>query len=108
MDHAPCGLVGLETAFGVVVSELVRPKYLTWPQVAERMSAAPAKIVGLSTKGAIKEGLDADLVIVDPDKEWVVKREDFISKAVNSPFVGRKLIGAVEYTISHGNLVYSA
>jgi dihydroorotase len=108
LDHAPCGMVGLETAVGLVVTELVIPKVLSWPKVAERMSAAPARIMGLGRKGAIKEGLDGDITIIDPKVKWVVSLSDFISKSNNSPFIGRELTGRVETTICRGEIVYQA
>ena len=106
LDHAPCGMVGLETALGLVVTELVLPKILSWPQVAERMAAMPAKIMGLTTKGIIAEGLDGDLTIIDPSARWTVRAEDFVSKSQNSPFIGRELTGRVSATICGGRVVY--
>lgn len=105
-DQAPFGMIGLETALGLVVSELVEKKVLTWPQLVNKMSTMPAKISGLLSKGEIKEGKDADLTIVDPQKEWVVKKEEFASKSKNSPFVGRTLKGCVETTICGGRITY--
>ncbi|MFA5088544.1 MAG: dihydroorotase [Candidatus Omnitrophota bacterium] len=105
-DQAPFGIIGLETALGLAVTELVRPKILTWPQLVQKMSTAPAQIVGLENKGEIREGRDADITIIDPDKEWVVRKEDFVSKSKNSPFVGRKLAGEVEMTICNGKIAY--
>lgn len=107
-DHAPFGMIGLETALGLVVTELIDPGILTWPQVILRMSTRPAEILGLANKGNIAEGLDADLVIIDPEKEWVVDAKDFLSKSRNSPFIGRKLKGQVEVTICSGKVVYSS
>lgn len=107
-DHAPFGMIGLETSVGLTVTELVSPGVLSWPQMAERMSAAPARIIGLTGKGEIKEGKDADITIIDPDKEWEVRKEDFVSKSKNSPFVGRKLNGCVAVTICQGKVVYQA
>jgi len=72
------------------------------------MSSAPARIVGMANKGAIKSGYDADITIIDPDKEWTVTKEGFVSKSKNSPFIGRKLQGQVEYTICGGKVVYKA
>jgi dihydroorotase len=106
MDHAPCGMIGLETAVGLVVTELVQPKVLSWPKVAEKMSAMPAKIMGLAKKGIIKEGFDGDLTIIDPKEKWTVRDKDFVSKSHNSPFIGRELTGRVKATICGGNLVY--
>lgn len=107
-DAAPPGLIGLETAFGLVMKELVIPGVLTLEQVVDKMSASPAKIVGLAEKGVLAEGKDADIVIVDLDKEWTVRREDFVSKSRNSPFVGWKLKGRVVKTICGGKVVHSA
>jgi dihydroorotase len=72
------------------------------------MSFAPARIVGLANKGMIKPGFDADITIIDPDKEWTVTQEGFVSKSKNSPFIGRNLKGRVEYTICGGKVVYRA
>ncbi len=108
LDHAPCGMVGLETAVGLTVTELVETKVLSWPQVAEKMSAMPAKIMGLKTKGAITEGSDGDITIIDPNVQWTVSEKDFVSKSTNSPFIGRKLKGRVETTICGGKVVYEA
>lgn len=106
MDHAPCGMIGLETAVGLVVTELVQPKVLSWPKVAEKMAAMPAKIMGLAKKGIIKEGFDGDLTIIDPKAKWTVQEHDFVSKSHNSPFIGRELTGRVKTTICGGNMVY--
>jgi dihydroorotase len=103
---APFGMIGLETAVGLVITELVGAKILSPVQMADRMSAAPAKIVGLNNKGVIAEGKDADIVIVDPEREWDVKAEEFVSKSRNSPFIGRKLKGSVEFTICGGKVSY--
>jgi dihydroorotase len=106
LDHAPCGMTGLETAVGLAVTELVEPKVLSWPQIAEKMAAAPARIMGLAKKGSIAEGMDGDITIIDPKAEWVVREEDFVSKSVNSPFIGRKMKGRVKTTICSGRVVY--
>lgn len=106
LDHAPCGMVGLETAVGLTITELVKPGILSWPQTAERMSAMPAKIMGLEKKGAVKEGFDGDITIIDPGAEWVVREEDFVSKSANSPFIGRKLTGRVAATVCGGKIAF--
>ncbi len=105
-DHAPYGMIGLETAVGLTITELVEKKVLSWTQMADRMSAAPARIVGLASKGIIKEGADADITIIDPEKVWEVRKEDIVSKSKNSPFIGRKLKGAVAATIYGGRVTY--
>lgn len=106
-DHAPFGMIGLETAVGLTVSELVEPKVISWPQLVEKMSSAPARIVGLKNKGEIKEGFDADITIIDSRKEWVFRKEDIASKSKNSPFLGRKMRGLVVTTICGGKVSYS-
>jgi dihydroorotase len=108
LDHAPCGMVGLETAVGLTVTELVGPNILSWPQMAEKMSAMPARIMGLTGKGAITEGFDGDITIIDPDVQWTVTEQDFVSKSTNSPFIGHNLKGRVNATICGGKVVFEA
>jgi len=108
LDQAPFGLVGLETSLGLSVKELIKTKVLTWPQLVDRMSTAPAKIAGIKNKGEIKVGFDADITIVDPDKEWEVKKEEIVSKSKNTPFIGWKLVGQVAWTIYGGKISYEA
>jgi len=105
-DTAPFGMIGLETSVGLTMTELVHKKVLTLEQMADRMSAAPARIAGLENKGKIVEGFDADITIIDPAKAWEARVEDFWSKSTNSPFVGRKLKGRVEVTICGGKITY--
>ena len=106
-DGAPFGLIGLETSLGLTITELVKPGIIDLGTMVDRMSFTPARIVGLVNKGVIKPGFDADITIIDPDKEWTVTQEGFISKSKNSPFIGRKLKGRVEYTICGGKVVYN-
>ena len=107
-DTAPFGLIGLETSLGLTMTELVDPGTIDLCKMVDRMSSAPACIVGLANKGTIKLGADADITIIDPDKEWTVTTDGFVSKSKNSPFIGRKLKGRVEYTICGGKVVYKA
>jgi len=105
-DGAPFGLIGLETSLSLTITELVHPRIIDMCKMVDRMSFAPARIVGLVNKGVIKQGFDADITIIDPDHEWTVTQEGFVSKSKNSPFIGRKLKGHVEYTICGGKTVY--
>jgi dihydroorotase len=107
-DGAPFGLIGLETSLGLTITELVKPGIIDLSKMVDRMSTTPARIVGLANKGVIKAGFDADITIIDPDKEWTITREGFVSKSKNSPFIGRNLKGQVEHTICSGKLVYKA
>lgn len=107
-DYAPFGIIGLETSLGVAVAELIVGQDISWPQLIEKMSFKPARILGLARKGEIREGYDADIAIIDPDKEWIVRKKDFISKSKNSPFIGRKLKSFVETTICGGKITYQS
>ncbi len=106
-DHAPFGMIGLETSVGLTISELIKPKVISWTQMVQRMSTNQAKIVGLETKGIIAEGMDGDITIIDPDREWVFKKEEIASKSKNSPFIGRKMTGQVAATILAGAVTYT-
>jgi len=90
------------------MTELVHKKVLTLPQMVAKMSAVPAKIVGLEHKGVLAEGYDADITLVDPDQEWVFEENAIASKSKNSPFIGWSLKGRVEATIFGGKIVYQA
>ena len=79
----------------------------SWSDLAKRMCSNPSRILRIN-KGSLGVGCDADVIVVSPEKEWVVKKEDFMSKSKNSAFLGRKLKGAVEYTIHKGEVVYKA
>jgi dihydroorotase len=106
-DYAPFGLIGLETAVGLVSTELVGKKILTWPQAIHRLSTAPAKILGI-TGGALEEGAPADITVIDPSLEWVVDPDRFKSLSRNTPFAGRKLKGRAVMTIVDGDIAYSS
>lgn len=122
---APSGIIGLETALALGITNLVIPGHLSMMELLEKLTVNPAKCFGLYEKtvgnqvlaagdksacqilaaGDIHEGGAADLVIFNPDEKWEVK--DFVSKASNSPFIGQTLTGAVRYTICGGKIVYS-
>ena len=105
-DFAPSGMIGLETSVGLVMTELVDKGVLSFSQMAGKMSTTPAKIIGLESKGVVQEGHDADITIIDPDKEWILNKEDIVSKSKNTPFIGRKFKGAVSMTVCGGKVVY--
>ena len=102
---APFGIVGLETAAALTYTHLVKPGLLTVMQMAEKMSYHPAKILGLN-KGVVEEGAPADLVIFDPDREWVIDPEEFFSKGKNTPFAGKTVYGKVTATIVDGEIAF--
>ena len=75
-------------------------------QMAEKTSYNPSKILGLCEKGAIAEGKIADIVVFDPNIEYVIDKNTFLSKGKNTPFHGRKVKGDVRYTLVDGTVVY--
>ena len=86
-DYAEPGISGLETAVGLVIDKLVRPGLMSWTRMAEAMSLAPARILGVPG-GSLAEGAIADVTIVDPDREFSVDPRAFMSKGKNTPFQG--------------------
>lgn len=103
ITEAPSGIIGLETALALGITELVKPGYLTLMQLMEKMSQNPAKLYDFAYPGIVP-GAPADLVIFDERELWTV--DQFASKAVNSPFRGRTVQGKVHYTICGGRIVY--
>jgi dihydroorotase len=104
-DDAPNGIIGLETALGLAISELVETGLLDLPTLIRRMSATPARIFNLPG-GTLARGATADVVVLDPAAEWVVEPAAFFSKSRNTPFTGRRLRGRAEVTIVRGQVVY--
>ena len=91
-DQAPPGMIGLETAIGLVITFLVKKGHLSLEDMIERMAIAPRRILNLNIP-EIKIGEAANFSIVDPDIEWTVDKTKFKSRSSNSPFVGWKLFG---------------
>ncbi len=104
ITKAPSGIIGLETALGLGITELVKKGYLSMEALLRLMTTGPASVYNLDA-GYIAEGGPADITLIDPEKEWVVE-DDFASKAHNTPFIGRKLTGKVCCTIASGKIVY--
>jgi dihydroorotase len=104
-DDAPNGILGLETALGLAIRELVKPKVLTLPEMIYRMSTRPAQVFGL-TGGTLAVGAPADVVVFDPEARWKVDAGHFCSKSRNTPFGGEELIGRAEMTLVDGRIVF--
>jgi dihydroorotase len=105
MAEAPFGIVGSETAFALVMTELVEKGYLTTTQMVEKMSVNPAKVLGMD-RGCIGVGKVADLVIADPKEEYQIDKYSFYSKGKNTPFHGYKVRGRIISTFVAGKRVY--
>ncbi len=104
-DDAPNGIIGLETALGLAITELVDGGVLSLPQLVDRMSTTPARIFGLPG-GTLAVGAPADVVVFDPTVEWDVRPEAFFSKSRNTPFGGRRLRGRADLTVVRGEIVF--
>lgn len=105
ITEAPSGIIGLETALPLAITELVDKGYLTMSQILQLMSTNPAKLYHLNA-GYLAEGGPADIVLFDPKEELVPG--EYASKASNTPFTGWKLKGKVHFTIASGKVVYAA
>lgn len=115
-DHAPHtvedkkngapGISGIETAFGICYTKLVREENIALSKLSEIMSKKPADILGVK-KGQIKIGYDGDLVLIDTSKEYEILSDDFKSKGKNTPFNGMKVYGEILKTIKGGTIVFN-
>ena len=104
-DKAAFGIIGLETALPLTLA-LVREGVLTIQTAIKKLTQAPASILGING-GILKEGSLADLAIIDPGCEYVLKEEDILSKSKNTPFIGKMLKGRNIITILEGQIVWS-
>ncbi len=102
---APNGSIGMETSLAATLTALQGKMSLS--EILEKMSVNPARILGIPG-GTLREGANADVVLFDPEKEWVVDPEKLHGKSKNTPFKGRKLKGKVVLTIFRGRVVYDA
>lgn len=116
-DHAPHskedkengapGMIGLETAFSVCYTTLVKKYDISLIRLSSLMSAKPAELLKLN-KGRIVPGYDGDVVIADLNYKYKVSEKDLASKSSNTPFMGKELYGKVVMTIKNGRVIYNA
>jgi dihydroorotase len=106
-EEAAFGTTGLETAFAVLYTDLVKKGALDLGTLVTRMSQAPAAIAGVEPP-AIRPGAVADLCVVDPRATWTVTGDGFKSRSSNSAFIGRQLSGRVRLTLAAGRLAWEA
>ena len=107
LAEAPFGMIGLESALGVCATALVETPLMTWPELIERMTAAPARVLGIDA-GTLAVGARADVTVIDPAARWTIDPERFASRARNCPFAGREVKGRVVRTLVGGRVVYKA
>ncbi|SFG48890.1 dihydroorotase [Oribacterium sp. WCC10] len=104
ISEAPSGMIGLETALGLIITHTVRTGDLTLSQIIKALTVNPAQLYKLNA-GTLSIGAPADIVIFDAEEQWTVP-DHFHSKATNSPFIGMSLYGKVKTTICSGRTVY--
>lgn len=104
-EDAPFGLVGLETAVGVMLTHFVQTDQLSINDLIERMSCAPARVFSLQG-GTLRTGSVADVTVIDPDAAWTVDPHLFLSKSRNTPFAGWQLKGRAVITVVGGRPVW--
>jgi dihydroorotase len=103
-DKAPNGIIGFQTAVPLAIEKLVLNDQISLKRMVDAFSSAPARIIGLENKGNLSVGSDADLTIFSLRKETLLKKEDIKSLSKNSPFIGKKIKGAVMAVVIDGNL----
>jgi dihydroorotase len=101
LDQAPNGIIGLETLLPVCILSLIEPGHLTWPQLIEKLTINPARILGID-RGTLQPGVAADVTIIDPKAEWTIDPGRFRSKSRNCPYAGWKVRGRAETVIVGG------
>jgi dihydroorotase len=95
--------VGLETALGVYLTELVHTDRMPLGEVVAKMTNIPSDYFGLG-RGTLKEGAPADVTVIDPERKWTVRKAEFQSKSRNTPFEGQELKGRAVFTIVGGEI----
>jgi dihydroorotase, multifunctional complex type len=102
--YAPSGFPGLETALGVLLTDLVHTGKIPLATLIERMTYAPARVFQLNA-GTLGEGVPADVTVIDPDLVWTVDAKEFYTRGRHSPFIGRELKGKAVLTLVNGKIV---
>ncbi len=105
-DYAPFGVIGLETTLTVSLTNLVSKNIHPLPELIRKLSANPAKILGLTGRGHLSKGAIADVTLVDLNCERTIRSSEFESKARNTPFEGFRGVGVVRFVINSGRVVY--
>ena len=102
-DEAPFGVVGLETALGIYLTELVHSGMLSLREMVVKMSTFPSEYFGLG-RGSLAVGAVGDVTVIDPERKWTVRKAEFASRGRNTPFEGRELRGRAVLTLVDGQI----
>src|SRR5438067_10055282 len=102
---APNGIVGLETALAVIVTNLVESGVITYTEMVDRMSCSPARLFHLPG-GTLRRGAEADITVFDPAMQWTVDPAEMLTKGRNTPYAGMTFTGRATLTIVGGRIVY--
>lgn len=105
LEYAPFGIIGLETAVPLIITELVRNNNFTYLEAFSKVTCNPSRLLKLG-RGELKTGGIADITIINPDEKIVVDNSFLKSRCKNTPFIGRELFGSIRYTICNGKVVY--
>ena len=105
LEKAPNGIIGFETSLAAIITNLIVPGYLSYLDMVRLTSYSPAKLLKID-RGEIKEGAVADLTIFNPYDKYIYEESSIVSKSKNSPWIGKKLQGRVNYTIVSGDVKY--
>lgn len=104
-DHAPFGMIGLETALSLGAMELVEAGYLDWPGLISKLTEVPARLLGI-TGGTLAPGSPADITVIDPLQEWTLEKKMISSRSKNTPFIGHRMRAKVTDVIAGGRPVF--
>src|SRR5687767_1429153 len=105
-DYAPFGITGLETELPLSLMQLYHTRKMSLPDVLARFTTGPANLLKLA-KGTLRIGADADITVIDPDREWIFQRAESASKSKNTPFHGWTMKGKAVITVVAGRVVWS-
>ncbi len=105
-ERSPFGIIGLETALGLAITELHRAHKIPVRRIVELFTAGPARVLNLRNRGSLAVGNCADVTIFDPKQRWIFDAENSLSLSRNTPFHGWQLTGKVAATIVNGRIVY--
>jgi len=104
LDLASFGMIGLESAFGLAMTHLVKPGHLTLLQLIQKLTVNPAQIMQLPLP-ELKEGQEANLTIFDPQEWWIFSRKDIQSKSHNTPFLGSEFTGRIKFVFTESAFI---